>query len=285
MIAGVVHAVSYSLLLLNTDLHIADLSSHMSRAQFVRNTLFAINDQVRPPASAATSPSTSQPSPNPYARASTPDLTSHTDGTPRRSGESSSDRAPSTLRKGRSKRSGSIHSWKSDREGLGGIFGNASTPTLLSSPVGTHAPPSPAAQDRQIAPKSSSNSFVYNRNWENEMENLLKVGHFSCRLSTYLMIHALLQDMYNAVKAQQILQPAPSLERPSMSSLTPASTLVGRSRSQRSYGGTAALKRGSIRGIQTLLGSQSPYSSNSSSTDGRISPSPSFATSIGEVSP
>ncbi|KAG8862477.1 hypothetical protein FRB96_001548 [Tulasnella sp. 330] len=260
----VVHAVSYSLLLLNTDLHIADLSSHMSRAQFIRNTLFAINDQVRPQASAVTSSSTSQPSPNSYARASTPDLPSHMDGTPRRSGESS-DRTSSTLRKGRTNRSGSVNSWKSgEKEGLGGIFSNASTPTLLSSPVGTHAPQSPATQDRQIAPKLSASSFVYSRNWEHEMENLLK-------------------DMYNAIKAQQILQPIMSLERPSMSSLTPASTLVSRSRSQRSYGGTAALKRGSIRGIQTLLGSQSPYSSNSSSTDGRLSPSPSFATSIGEA--
>jgi PH and SEC7 domain-containing protein len=53
----------------------------------------------------------------------------------------------------------------------------------------------------------------------------------------------------------------------------------------------AILKRGSIRGIQTLLGQQvgvSPYSSNSSiegrdPRDGRVSPSPSFATSL-EVS-
>lgn len=91
--------------------------------------------------------------------------------------------------------------------------------------------------------------------------------------------------MYNAVKAQQILQPmnGAGFERQSTSSLTPGSSLVGRSRSQKSYGGAAALKRGSIRGIQSLLGSQSPYSSNSSSTDGRISPSPSFATSLGEV--
>ncbi|KAG9006006.1 hypothetical protein FRB93_009107 [Tulasnella sp. JGI-2019a] len=260
---GVVHAVSYSLLLLNTDLHIADLASHMSRAQFVRNTLFAINDQVRPPFPVVPSSSPSQPSPNLFARASTPDLTSSADGTPRRSGDSSSERSPSTLRKGGStKRSGSIHSWKSGtREGIGGVFGNASTPTLLSSPGGTHAPPSPAKQERQIPPRPSTSSFVYNRAWEKEMEALLK-------------------DMYDGIKAQQILQPV--LERASMS-LTPTGTLISRSRSQRSYGGTAALKRGSIRGIQSLLGSQSPYSSTNSSTDGRVSPSPSSSTSIGEA--
>lgn len=46
------------------------------------------------------------------------------------------------------------------------------------------------------------------------------------------------------------------------------------------------LKRGSIRGLQSILSTQpsvSPYSSNSS-IDGRASPSPSFATSIHEVS-
>jgi hypothetical protein len=45
------------------------------------------------------------------------------------------------------------------------------------------------------------------------------------------------------------------------------------------------LKRGSIRGLQSILSLQSgvsPYSSNSS-IDGRISPSPSFATSTHEV--
>lgn len=45
------------------------------------------------------------------------------------------------------------------------------------------------------------------------------------------------------------------------------------------------LKRGSIRGIQSIVGQGgvSPYSSNSS-IDGRASPSPSFATSTHEVS-
>ncbi|GAA5964713.1 hypothetical protein JCM3765_004365 [Sporobolomyces pararoseus] len=44
----VVHAVSYSMLLLNTDLHVVDQSgsSRMTRNQFVRNTLNAIFDQA-----------------------------------------------------------------------------------------------------------------------------------------------------------------------------------------------------------------------------------------------
>lgn len=96
------------------------------------------------------------------------------------------------------------------------------------------------------------------------------------------------QDMYNAIKHQQILQPVPGTERASTSSLTPGSAMMRRG-SQRSFNGQpdrlSNFKRGSIRGIQTLLGGQSPYGSNSSSSivDGRISPSPSFATSIGDV--
>ncbi|CAG8505665.1 9367_t:CDS:10 [Dentiscutata erythropus] len=44
--ADIVHAIAYSLLLLNTDLHIAQLSSKMSRSQFVRNTMAAIHAQI-----------------------------------------------------------------------------------------------------------------------------------------------------------------------------------------------------------------------------------------------
>lgn len=40
--ADVIHAVSFSILLLNTDLHVAELDSRMTRTQFVRNTLDAI---------------------------------------------------------------------------------------------------------------------------------------------------------------------------------------------------------------------------------------------------
>lgn len=38
----VVHAVAYSILLLNTDLHVAQVANKMSRSQFVRNTMAAI---------------------------------------------------------------------------------------------------------------------------------------------------------------------------------------------------------------------------------------------------
>ena len=94
--------------------------------------------------------------------------------------------------------------------------------------------------------------------------------------------------MYNAIKSQQILQPvSSSMGRSSMSSLSPGGGGVMRNRSLRAnqQDRLTTLKRGSIRGLQSILSAQagaSPYSSNSS-IDGRVSPSPSFATSQDEV--
>jgi len=96
--------------------------------------------------------------------------------------------------------------------------------------------------------------------------------------------------MYGAIKNQQILQPF------GMDSLTrffamlietfvdAGHHVMARSRSLRGPPDRlTTLKRGSIRGIQSILGAPySPYSSNSS-IDGRASPSPSFATSTHEV--
>lgn len=44
--AGVVHTVTGAMLMLNTDLHIADLSKHMSRAEFVRNAMRAVQESM-----------------------------------------------------------------------------------------------------------------------------------------------------------------------------------------------------------------------------------------------
>lgn len=43
---GVVHTVTGAMLMLNTDLHIADLSKHMSRSDFVRNAMAAIRESM-----------------------------------------------------------------------------------------------------------------------------------------------------------------------------------------------------------------------------------------------
>ncbi|KAA1095455.1 hypothetical protein PGT21_020554 [Puccinia graminis f. sp. tritici] len=44
--ADMVHAMSYSILLLNTDLHVVDTTSRMSRSQFVRNTMETVFAQL-----------------------------------------------------------------------------------------------------------------------------------------------------------------------------------------------------------------------------------------------
>ena len=43
---GVVHTVTGAMLMLNTDLHIADLSKHMSRADFVKNSMRAVQESM-----------------------------------------------------------------------------------------------------------------------------------------------------------------------------------------------------------------------------------------------
>lgn len=91
--------------------------------------------------------------------------------------------------------------------------------------------------------------------------------------------------MYDSIKKQQILQPTVAVARASTSSLTPSSPL-SRARSHRNTPSSDRLnnlKRGSVRGLQSLLANQSAFNT-SSPLDGRISPSPSYVTSIGEVS-
>ncbi|KAI0930571.1 hypothetical protein AcV5_007248 [Taiwanofungus camphoratus] len=255
--ASVVHAVTYSLLLLNTDLHVAELSNRMSRGQFVRNTLTAIQMQLQP------------------SHGSNSDL-SYDDWSSFRAG-SDSDVGGTTIRS-QTKRSDSITSWNSvTRDGLVTTepLAGTSSAQLNSASEGTEQPPANSSsvsvalsvqesKALESTPAPAPVVMVHDRNWEIEVEHLLK-------------------DMYTAVKNQQILQPISStlMARSSTSSLTPHGAIL-RNRSLRGPPDRLAnLKRGSIRGLQSILGAQtgvSPYSSNSS-FDGRASPAPSFATS------
>lgn len=151
---GVVHAVAYSLLLLNTDLHVADLNSRMSRNQFVRNTLTAIQMQLPGPTPALAS-----------------DLTYDDYGSLR--GGASTDGAETIKSTGRSKRSGSITSWKSmSRDAIMTSPAAVSTSNLNGSSASVQVTPGHEAKPNN----SSSSSVVYGRNWESEMENLLKAS-------------------------------------------------------------------------------------------------------------
>lgn len=151
---GVVHAVSYSLLLLNTDLHVAELAQRMSRAQFVRNTLTAIQMQIRP---------------NGVDRSSTPELT-HDDGSSIRNlGSDGSDAGAGALRRGQ--RSSSVTSWNSiSRE-----FVNTPATTPNSGTSQTQLNESVTSVHDPKVKNASVPSIVYGRNFDTDMENLLKV--------------------------------------------------------------------------------------------------------------
>ncbi|KAG8754708.1 hypothetical protein FRC12_011107 [Ceratobasidium sp. 428] len=287
---SIVHAISYSLLLLNTDLHIAELSSHMSKTQFVRNTWAVIQDQIR--SLETTAPRSPMSGSQTLSSGTASGILAHT-----ASNSAEPIRTPTSVENGRAQisqeqirsqghlpgestpelildeeisqpgdvgehvtraqRSGSLNSWRSGSRETVPASLNASNPSVTME-----------GSDPKT-PTGSMYQVVFARGWDSEMEMLLK-------------------DMYSAVKNQQILQPLTGLvppERQSLS-LSPGMTGIGRTRSQRGHvapGGDriTSLKRGSIRGLQSLLGSQSPYGSTGS-VDGRISPSPSFATSIGD---
>jgi hypothetical protein len=226
----------------------------MSKSQFVRNTMAAIQTQLQP-----TSASTISPSDLPRDDSSSV------------LGGSDETEIPT------SKRSDSVASWNSlTREAA--LFAVATTSTVNAAPS-----ESDQVNDNSNGPEPRQ----HGRAWEVVMENLLKVliVHIVAQL---LFSDEGLQEMYNAIKHQQILQPINSnLARTSTSSLNPGGASINRNRSLRAPSDRlTTLKRGSIRGLQTILSAQqgvSPYSSNSS-IEGRASPSPSFATSTHEVS-
>ncbi|EJD02779.1 uncharacterized protein FOMMEDRAFT_133996 [Fomitiporia mediterranea MF3/22] len=242
--ASVVHAVSYSLLLLNTDLHVAELASRMSRNQFVRNTLAAIQMQIRP---------------NGSVRASTPELT-HDDGSSIRGIGSDGSEAGASALRSRGGRSASVTSWNSVSRDF--MSTPATTPNSGSSQTQLNGSSTSVHDPRAKMPGTPP--VTYGRNFDVDMENLLK-------------------EMYTAIKNQQILQPLNAVERASVSS-GPGVHLY-RNGSRRQNDRVANLKRGSVRGIQSLFSAHagsSPYG-NSGSLDGRISPVPSFANSAHEV--
>ncbi|KAF8625419.1 hypothetical protein AX15_005382 [Amanita polypyramis BW_CC] len=235
---NVVHAVTYSLLLLNTDLHVADLATHMSRSQFVRNTLTAILAQFT----------------------STQGVIS--DGQDDHNSSTRNAPVENTEVVGRSKRSDSITSWNSVSRDV--VMSLPLPSATYNSPeiatINENIPTSTNVGDMDV--KSVNISQFYNRAWENEMENVLK-------------------EMYGAIRAQQILQPFNTSTMRLAASPSNASPGMLRNRSLRSQSDRLmVLKRGSIRGLHSII-TQSGASSNSS-VDGRVSPSPSLATSTNE---
>ncbi|KAF7793825.1 hypothetical protein EIP86_004946 [Pleurotus ostreatoroseus] len=244
----------------SANLHVAELTSRMSRGQFVRNTITAIQMQLQPGSSA--------------------DL-AFDDWSSMRGGSDVSDNLASTSGSGAGaggrsiKRSDSITSWNSvTREAIGARGAGASSgqlTTASSDNASTGTPALTSANESAVSvasshpevrtPESSAPPMVYDRSWENDMEIMLK-------------------EIYSSVKSQQILQPLGSMlmARSSTSSLSPHGAVL-RNRSLRGQqpDRLTNLKRGSIRGLQSILTSQGGFSPYGNILDGRASPAPSFA--------
>jgi len=147
----IVHAVSYSLLLLNTDLHVAELSARMSRSQFVRNTMTAIQTQFQP---------------NSPARLSTSDLTYDDCSSSIRGSED-------TEVMSRSKRSDSIASFGSHTSLPVSPAPRSGSSTGAEPSNGNHSTSNVNEQQTPYRPQ-------HGRAWESDMESLLKViSHYS----------------------------------------------------------------------------------------------------------
>lgn len=204
---GVVHTVTAAMLMLNTDLHIAELQKHMSRADFVRNAMRAIQESMPE------------------------DLEVHNDSGSLRGVDGTSTAAQSTSSITRLRQ-----------------------PTNSRNASGSLAPASelssPSSQDLRSRAASSTtvNSFTYSKQWEVEAEAALK-------------------EIYSNVRNEKILLPIGSADKSSLS--------------LNSYNrrGIGPLKRSSVKG-------NSPYNGSGvfAHSDGRLSPTPSYANSIGEVS-
>ena len=161
------------MLLLNTDLHVADLATRMSRGQFVRNTITAIQMQLQP-----------------SRYNSNADLSQDDWSSLRAAGSDVSEGATggsSAVKKG--KRSDSITSWNSVTRDA--VISSSNIPSagrssgqLSSASDATGQPPIngssvsvalSAGHDSRSQDPAPSSSIVHDRNWEIEMENMLKV--------------------------------------------------------------------------------------------------------------
>ncbi|KAF8315922.1 SEC7-like protein [Clavulina sp. PMI_390] len=267
--ADVVHALTYSIMLLNTDLHIADISNRMSRPQFVKNTLGTVLPSLN-------RTETESPYSMPAATLSAASLDDEEEGTLEGTTPNESSPPPTTrtqnYRRHPKNRSGSMTSWRGIMQHAG-----ASSSALQLGSAGSDSPTtSRVSLNLPQGETNGSNGYLESperrgsrdqlsatrKIWEQEMENFLK-------------------EVYDAIKKQQVVQPVSAR---ASTSLGPASSL-GRKGSMRNGPNDrmANLKRGSVRGLTSLLSQQNNIATQPPpSGDGRVSPSPSFATSIGE---
>lgn len=148
---GVVHTVTGAMLMLNTDLHIADLVKHMSRADFVRNSLRAIQE--------------SMPSADPGA--STPDLVRDDSGSVRLGSNPS-------LNQGLSRRPSHVTPL-AHRSASAPVVQSVPPPTRQDSERSVSIAGDSLAEGKTRASSTTVSSFTYNKQWEVDAESALKV--------------------------------------------------------------------------------------------------------------
>jgi PH/SEC7 domain-containing protein len=278
--SDIVYAVSYSLLLLNTDLHVVDTTTRMSRSQFVRNTLAAVHAQS----------SIDEATPGLLFGANSP--------TESPSGSTSVFGGEEGLRSNKSLdrvREGAVSARRAGKSPM--------DPTSSLANFNSVSPRRPktagSVQDspvRILAQRSASMATIGNgKNWDVELESVLKVCLLLLRSRPRTDCLLGWQEMYNAIKAQPVFQPSspsPTGRDSRMSmTLSPGSSPYGtwsggainRSASRKSTASTmssssAAFKRASVRGFGSFLGASSAEFARSTS------PTPSTSTSFSDVS-
>ena len=162
------HQVAYSLLLLNTDLHVVESTSRMSRSAFVKNTFSAIHDKRDNPDPADVV--TPAPALLFGARAiDEPESTSVFGGS--EEGSLSRKSLDRSLSKTLARRSGSGNSWKKDSPvKSAGRSGSPSRPKTGDSSVDS----SPV--------KAGMTASTSSKIFDTELEATLKVRTFFCYL-------------------------------------------------------------------------------------------------------
>lgn len=147
---GVVHTVTAAMLMLNTDLHIAELSKHMSRADFIRNAMRAIQESMPD-------------------RDSTVDLTNNDSGSLRGMDALSAAQSSSSVR---------LRPAVNTQRTASGT---------LSPPVSELT--SPSLQDLRSRASSTTinSSFTYSKAWEQDAEMALKDIYANVRSDRILL--------------------------------------------------------------------------------------------------
>lgn len=285
--SDVLHAVTYALLLLNTDLHVADVVNRMSRTDFVSNTMAAIKAQTENSASenGAKTP-TMDSNANSYF---SEDI--YGSGGNRTGSRVSLDKWREGVTGSAAKLRGSKQQSISSASSAATLGSASSGPPVVASPIkesgsgqSSSAKSYAGANDtvRQFSQTSRTGSLAaaQTRAWEAEVESVLK-------------------EIYAAIKATPVMQPleysqlAPPTSRSSPSS--PYQTWNGNvnrtpsRRSQSSLGGAGAhpdrnvqYKRASIRNFlgashESLRASSPTPSAGSTSFSGAFSGHTSFS--------